>query len=58
MTTYIVQIAVGKNFETNTKTSNRSEAMRRGQDLAAAGYDGRIVTAKGHVSQTWKLIER
>jgi hypothetical protein len=56
-TTYKVQIKCEGTFETNYTTTNKKQAVQRSKDLAAAGYDGRIVTAKGHVSQTWELVK-
>lgn len=56
MTTYKVQIRCEDGtYETNKMTTDKSAAERRSQDLAAAGYDGRIVTAKGREVNSWEI---
>lgn len=55
MTTYLVQIKTKSGYETNTKTTSKREAVRRSQDLASCGFDGRIVTEKGYESQRWTV---
>jgi hypothetical protein len=55
-TEYRVEIeCVDRTHETNFSTDNRRAAERRARDLAAAGYCGRIVTARGHVVNEWTV---
>lgn len=55
-TTYKVQIKCDDGtYETNKTTTDKRAAERRSQDLAAAGYDGRIVTAKGNEVNSWEI---
>lgn len=56
MTTYRIEIKTKTGYDLHSKTTDRKSAMRKSQDLAAAGYDGRIVTAKGHVTQEWAMV--
>lgn len=55
MTTYKIQIKTPTGHATHDTKSTLSAANRVSQDLAAAGYDGRIVTDKGRVSQEWTI---
>jgi len=56
-TTYKVQVKCDGGYETNYTTTSKKLAVRKAKDLAAAGYDGRIVTARGYVSQSWELVK-
>jgi len=55
MSTYHVQIKTETGYETHSTKTRLEAAVRVSHDLAAAGYDGRIVTAKGHVPQEWTI---
>lgn len=55
MSTYKIQIKTASGYETNCTKSTLVSASRVSRDLAAAGYDGRIVTSKGRVSQEWTI---
>ena len=56
-TEYRVEVKTESGYEHNLTTANKRAAENRSKDLAVAGYDGRIVTARGHVVQEW-TIER
>lgn len=56
MTEYRIQIKTDSGYETSATTSSLKTANNRAKDLASCGYDGRIVTAKGHVSQEWEIV--
>jgi hypothetical protein len=55
-TEYRVEIeCADRTHETNFRTHDKRMAERRARDLAAAGYCGRIVTARGHVVNEWTV---
>lgn len=58
MTTYKIQIKTDAGYEDHSEVSSKGKADRIVRDLVAAGVqEGRVVTAKGHESQSWKIVQ-
>jgi len=57
MTKYLVQVKNDGEMQTVKTTTNRREALRLSQDLAASWEQGRIVTEKGRECQSWKRVD-
>lgn len=57
MTTYNVQIKTESGYETHSKVSSKRKADTVVRDLCSAGIqEGRVVTDKGHESQSWQIV--